>query len=343
MLLYDNNSERDVATVSYINQGLEENQLCMYASVYAYDEPRLSRILHKIKDYKENINKRNLLIVNLKPFYDSALNGDLIHFEKLKTQTQQELERRNNKSVIIVADCADNLFQNQYFDQSELVESWWHRVYLEWIQQEEKKKNNRLQNNITIICPHLGKLLGKHPFSQHKNKIFDNHSITMDIEGRILNEPSTSVKRRRKQEQRLQQFQPTEPSNPTIESQTHILVAEPEPDHQYIYSMWLHSQGFKNILVTDSGRKCLEKLVDIESKTRSNVIFILDSHLRDISFVELAKEISNCKPDTQIILTTTLSLDTISSMAVDIINNNSRVLLKPFELPDLLALIGNSN
>jgi len=46
-----------------------------------------------------------LLIVNLKPFYDSALRGDLTPFEKLKKQIQQELERRNNnKSVIIVAD-----------------------------------------------------------------------------------------------------------------------------------------------------------------------------------------------------------------------------------------------
>jgi len=49
MLLYDNNSERDIATVNYINQGLKENQLCIYASVYAYEEPHYSRIKH----YKE--------------------------------------------------------------------------------------------------------------------------------------------------------------------------------------------------------------------------------------------------------------------------------------------------
>lgn len=264
MLLYDNNSERDVATVSYINQGLKENQLCIYASVYAYDEPHLSRILSKIMDHKENINKGNLIIVNLKPFYDSALKEDLTLFEKLKIQILQELERRNNKSVIIVADCADNLFQNQYFDQSELVESWWHRVYMEWIQQDQEKKNNQFQHDITIVCPHLGKLLGMDPFNQHKYKIFDNHSITMGIEGHILNESPSLIKRLKQQEQeqgqQLMQSQPRDPTNSTIESQTHILVAEPEPDLQYIYSMWLRARGFKDIRVTDRGRKCLEEI-----------------------------------------------------------------------------------
>ena len=40
--------------------------------------------------------QKNLLVVNLKPFYDSALKGDLTLFEKLKKQIQQELEHRNN-------------------------------------------------------------------------------------------------------------------------------------------------------------------------------------------------------------------------------------------------------
>ena len=100
MLLYENNTERDIATIDYINQGLTENQLCVYASVNAYDRSKLSKVSSKINDYKENINKRNLLIINLKPFYDCALRGDLTPFEELRTQIQQELERRNNKSVL---------------------------------------------------------------------------------------------------------------------------------------------------------------------------------------------------------------------------------------------------
>jgi hypothetical protein len=202
MLLYENNSERDNVTIDYINQGLKENQLCVYASVNAYGRWNLSNVSSKIKDYKENINKRNLLIINLRPFYNSALTGDLTPFEELKTQIKQELERRDNKSVIIVADCADNLFQNQYFNQSELVESWWHRVYNDWIQHE-----NQGQNHITIICPHLDLLLYKHPFNQHKYRIFDNHSVTIDIGGRTIKTASTLVQHIEKQ---------PHPAEPTI-------------------------------------------------------------------------------------------------------------------------------
>jgi len=88
VLLYENNLVRDNVTIDYINQGLIENQLCVYASVNAYDRSNLSKVLDKIKGYKENIVKRNLLIVNLRPFYDSALRGDLTPFEELRTQIQ---------------------------------------------------------------------------------------------------------------------------------------------------------------------------------------------------------------------------------------------------------------
>lgn len=317
---------RDNVTIDYINQGLKENQLCIYGSVNAYDRSNLSKVLDKIKDYKENIDKRNLLVVNLRPFYDSALRGDLTPFEQLRTQIQQELERRNNKSVIIIADCADNLFQNQYFDQSELVESWWHRVYNKWIQNEKQG-----QNHITIICPHLDSLLYKHPFDQHKSKIFDNHSITIDIEGRTIMTSSTLVQCIENRPQ------PAEQTISLMESQTHILVAEPELDLQYVYNIWLRSKGFKNILITDSGKKCLEglnKIVNIPQE--SNIIVILDSHIRDIPLVEVAKQILNRKPDIQIIFTTTLPSDCINSVGI---NNNSKILFKPFEFSELLSLL----
>ena len=247
-------------------------------------------------------------------------------FEELRTQIQQELERRNNKSVIIIADCADNLFQNQYFDQSELVESWWHRLYNKWIQNEKQG-----QNHITIICPHLGSLLSKHPFDQHKCKIFDNYSITIDIEGRTIMTSSTLV-------QCVEP--PAEQTISLMELQTHILVAEPDLDLQHVYNMWLRSKGFKNILITDSGGKCLDELNKIVNiPQRSSIIVILDSHIRDIPFVEVAKQILNRMTDIQIIFTTTLPSDNINS--VDI-NNNSKILLKPFEFSELLPLLGNS-
>ena len=336
MLLYKNNSERETAALDYINQGLKENQLCIYASVDSYDQLHLSRISSRIVDFKGNIDKRNLLIVNLKPFYDSALKGDLTPFEKLKKQIQQELERRNNnnKSVIIVADCADNLFQNQYFDQSQLVESWWHRVYIEWIRYNNNQGRQQQLYHITIVCPHLDLLLHKHPFDQHKYKILDNHSITIDMAGHTIMTSSTL-------DYHIEEppLLPTEAAN----SQTYILIAEPNPELQSVYRMWLRSRGFKNILVTDSGSKCLEEFIRLRNiDQRSNVIVILDSHLRNISFIELAKQIINKKPDQVLIFTTTLPSDVINSISFNI-SSNIKTLLKPFKLSKLLPLIINSS
>jgi len=253
----------------------------------------------------------------------------LTPFEELVTHIKQELEHRNSKSVLIVADCADNLFQNQYFNQSELLESWWHRVYKEWMQHEDQE-----QDHITIICPHLDSLLYKQPFDQHKCKIFDNHSVTIDIEGRTIMTSSTLLQSIEKQPQ------PAEPTISLMESQTYILVAEPEPDLQYIYNMWLRSKGFKNTLITDSGRKCLEEINKIENLSQgSNIIVILDSRIKDIPFVQVAQQILNRKPGTQIIFTTTQPGDGVKSMSI---NNNSKILLKPFRFSELLPLLGNS-
>ncbi len=340
VLLYKNNSERDTVTLDYINQGLKENQLCVYASVEAYDELYLFRISSRIVDFKENIDKRNLLIVNLKPFYDCALKGDLSPFEKLKKQIQQELEHRNNnnKSVTIVADCADNLFRNQYFDQSQLVESWWHRMYMEWTRHDNNQGRQKQLYHVTIVCPHLDLLLHKHPFDQHKCKILDNHSVTIDMTGRTIMSSSAL-------EKHIEEPPPlrsTESTNSQAESQTCILIAEPNAELRSVYGMWLRSRGFKNMLVTDSGSKCLEEFIKIRNiNQRSSVIVILDSHLRDISFIELAKEIINKKPDQMLIFTsTTLPSDILNSIDINI-NSNVKILLKPFKLSKLLPLIGN--
>ena len=44
MLLYENEENRAEAAAYWINQGLEERQLCIYASVYAFDQSHMSGI-----------------------------------------------------------------------------------------------------------------------------------------------------------------------------------------------------------------------------------------------------------------------------------------------------------
>jgi hypothetical protein len=54
VLFYKSISERNKAALDYINKGLNENQLCIYASVEAYDQLHLSRISSRIVDFKGN-------------------------------------------------------------------------------------------------------------------------------------------------------------------------------------------------------------------------------------------------------------------------------------------------
>ena len=143
---------RDLASASMHQSRMEEGQFCIFASVNAFDTSQLERVSSLIHGYEENINKRNLLIIDLKPFYDSAFGRKLNPLQRVQMQLQQELRIReeDNKDVLIIADCADNLFINQRFDQCEMVENWWHDVYIKWLSQQQLKG----QNSFTVICPY---------------------------------------------------------------------------------------------------------------------------------------------------------------------------------------------
>jgi hypothetical protein len=94
MLLYSSDDERNNAAVNYINNGLKSGYHCIYASINAYDSKsssNISNLSSNIDNYKENIENGELQIVNFKPYYESALNGDLSPFKKLKA----ELEKLN--------------------------------------------------------------------------------------------------------------------------------------------------------------------------------------------------------------------------------------------------------
>ena len=250
--MYENDTIRDLASAQCINQGLEEGQLCIFASVNAFDTSQLERVSSLIHGYEENINKRNLLIIDLKPFYDSALAENLTPFKEFEMQLQQELRIReeDNKHVLIIADCADNLFINQRFDQCEMVENWWHDVYIKWLSHQQLKG----QNNFTVICPYSSSLLGKNPFNQHKHQISHNHSITIDTAGHIVT-GYTKIK----VEHQVAGHKVVSEGTTALR----IIIAEPNSDLRQLYSLWLPSIGCNDIIITDSGRNCIDKVLNV--------------------------------------------------------------------------------
>jgi hypothetical protein len=228
MLLYHNNSDRNLASINYINQGLKAKQLCVYASVDATNSSHLRKISLQINNYNYNINKRNLLIVDLKPFYDSALVGDLTPFDKFKMQLLQELKKRgkDHKGVLIVADCADYLSRNKHFEKCNLVEKWWQDVYEEWVQGQQAQHHNY---SINIICPHPGHILNRHPFDQYKKQISHNHSITIDTCDCIFADYTSTYNKQNTQPDfvdRIKANKPLPDRNLASSKQIHFLICE---------------------------------------------------------------------------------------------------------------------
>ncbi len=141
----------------------------------------------------------------------------------------------------------------------------------------------------------------------------------------------------------------TNPQKKQKRKSTRILIAEPDSDIHVLYSIFTKQYGFSisDVKVVKNGKKCLE-IIDscIEDNNENNEnnnndydIFIVDTHLHDISGFEVARKISDRLPYKRIILTTTYSLDNISSM-IDAIGIKSQdVLFKPFSYSDLVSIL----
>ena len=123
-----------------------------------------------------------------------------------------------------------------------------------------------------------------------------------------------------------------------------ILIAEPEPDIQYLYSLFAKQYGFStsDVNIVENGNKCLEIVFSNtreESNNNDYDIIILDTHLHDISGFEVARKIRNRLPHKRIILTTTYSLDNISKIIDSIGIKSEEVILKPFNFSELVSIL----
>jgi CheY-like chemotaxis protein len=322
MLLYSSDDERNNAAVNYINNGLKNGHLCIYASINAYDSKssaNISNLSSKIDDYKENIESGELQIVNFKPYYESALHGDLSTFNKLKihwekTQLQRISEGKKD-TILAFVDTACFLSHNKHFEECKVLEKWWHNTTTEWAQ------NNQ---NITVVCPHPGLVLNNLILLDTKGRLTEMHTRTID-----LNQSTENQKKKTKR----------------------ILIAEPEPDIQFLYSLFTKQYGFSisDMNIVESGNKCLEILLSDTAEKEDDHndnnnddgynIIILDTHLRDISGFEVARKIRDKLPNKKIILTTTYSLDNISKLIESTGIKSQDVLFKPFSFSDLVSVL----
>jgi hypothetical protein len=180
MLLYS--GDEDNAATKYVSEALKKGCLTVYLSItgdnnnnasHASEMASLERIA-----YEENVNRGNLLTLDMRTFYNLALAGDLQPFEELKVLIEEAIEERiaskgndADDEVIVIAEVAAELNRNEKFDECIKVEAWWQKTHSEWLQKGLK---------VTVICPHLSPILDKSEFMHHKHAISSLHEIVLE-------------------------------------------------------------------------------------------------------------------------------------------------------------------
>ena len=180
MLLYEDKNRRNKAIIEYINEGLKKGYLCIYASIDIDNSKSISVIdslSSTIINYEENIRNGNLQFINFKPYYESALKGDLTVFEKWKSELEYILYKRLSEGkkdkILIVGDIACSLYETRNFKECIDLEKWWQEVHSDW---------NRNNKDITVLCPHPSYIFKEESEQNIKNKISNFHDATIDIE-----------------------------------------------------------------------------------------------------------------------------------------------------------------
>ena len=159
LLTYDDDNKLSVVLSIFINEGLKRNQLCIYA-MRGLNEEKMKKLSTTIIDYKENVRKGNLLLLDLTPYLDSVLNHDLKPFEDLKKSVLEKVKERSDKHVRLCGDLVSFLFKNKHFEQCFLLEEWW--------------QSNPFGG--TAICHYQNSMFNEPPHSEQKERVFHIHN-----------------------------------------------------------------------------------------------------------------------------------------------------------------------
>ena len=113
MLLCDDEYARVEAAKKYLNYSLEKDIFVIYASVNLQQSFYQSKLHRMISNCDQNIADGNLMIFELKPFFESAALGDMEPYEDLKLLLEEIIKERivagHKGEIVVFGDCADYL------------------------------------------------------------------------------------------------------------------------------------------------------------------------------------------------------------------------------------------
>ena len=159
----------------YIDEGLQQNQLCVYLSMHNLEKDHPKIIISQIPNIKKSKEKNFMVIKNSDDYYINAACDNLKPFETLKKEIFEKAILGNKKEIRIICDIPNFLFNNKHFDQCIALEEWWDETI------EELNKIHGI--NASLLCLYNSNNFQNTPFKYHKYRINDNHSIICDSDG----------------------------------------------------------------------------------------------------------------------------------------------------------------
>jgi hypothetical protein len=180
MLLYSADDNNKTAT-KYVNEALRRGQLTVYVPVNTDNNTsHISEMESEIINYEDNMNRGNLLTLDIRSFYKFLLAGDQQPFEELRILLEEAVRERiasdKNDEVTFVSGIAGTLATNQKFDECINAEKWWQKTHSEWLQKGLK---------VTMICSHPSTIFDKSQFMHYKQAMSSLHDdIMVDTQSR---------------------------------------------------------------------------------------------------------------------------------------------------------------
>lgn len=179
LVLYSADDDNSKAATKYVNEALRRGHLTVYIPANTHNNDNntsyISEIESEVINYEDNVNRGNLLTLDIRSFYNSALAGNMQPFEELKILLEEAIKERiasdKTDEVIFASGIGGMLATNQKFEESINSEKWWQKTHSEWLQKGLK---------VTMICLHPSTIFDKSQFMDYKQAMSSLHHIVVD-------------------------------------------------------------------------------------------------------------------------------------------------------------------
>lgn len=179
------------------------------------------------------------------------------------------------------------------------------------------------------------------PFEEPGEKLYKEHVETVMYKEKTSNSTATVADtilsdHYKRKSNKFEDGKPTNSLTKEFEL-AHILIAEPEPDILTLFKTFLETLGVRSATVTD-GKAALEFFLEKENKGRPYDVVVLDTHLKGLNGLDLAKMIHDISPTQRIIMVTTTPKEyLLKNVLKSAMIEEGDILTMPFRLYDFIS------